>query len=48
MPNRRKKSFKDHRERNIKAGKITRLSTQEKRDGVKRECPKCSSANCTC
>ena len=34
MPNRRKKSFRDHRERNIKAGKISRLSDQEKKDGL--------------
>ena len=29
MPNRRKKSFKDHRKRNIAAGKITRLERNE-------------------
>lgn len=34
MPNRRKKSFKDHRARNIKAGKITRKTTDEIRAGL--------------
>lgn len=29
MPNRRKKSFKDHRKRNIASGKITRLERGE-------------------
>ena len=29
MPNRRKKSFKDHRKRNIALGKITRLERNE-------------------
>lgn len=34
MPNRRKKSFKDHRARQIKSGQITRKTTNEKRSGL--------------
>ncbi len=30
MPNRRKKSFRDHRKRQIASGKITRLERGEK------------------
>ncbi len=30
MPNRRKKSFKEHRKRQIASGKITRLKRNEK------------------
>lgn len=30
MPNRRKKSFRDHRKRLIKRGKITNLTKEEK------------------
>ena len=30
MPNRRKKSFRDHRKRQIAAGKITKLERGEK------------------
>lgn len=34
MPNRRKKSFKDHRAREIKKGTISRKTTDEKRAGL--------------
>lgn len=37
MPNRRKKSFRDHRKRQIKAGKITRLERGEEKIKVNKK-----------